>query len=116
MTQDEFDFSERPEEPEKRKKTIMERFQEFHEANPHVYPIFIEMAQKASRNGTRKCSIAMLFEVLRWRTNVEIERTDEFKISNCLRAPYARFIMQNNPELEGIFDIKISEVDEHFES
>jgi hypothetical protein len=112
--QNEFDFSEPDDVPSSKKKTIMERFQEFHGVNPHVYPIFVEMAQKASRNGTRKCSIAMLFEVLRWRTNVEIERTDEFKISNCLRAPYARFIMLNNPELEGIFDIKLSEVDEHF--
>jgi hypothetical protein len=109
MTQVEFAFDAR------KKMTIMERFSMFHEKNPHVYTTLVEMARKASKNGTKQCSIAMLFEVLRWRTNIETERIDEFKISNCLRAPYARHIMYQNPDLKDIFNLKTSETDEHFE-
>jgi hypothetical protein len=108
MTQREFTFESR------KKMTIMEHFNLFHEKNPHVYVVLTEMARKASKNGTKQCSIKMLFEVLRWRTNVETERIDEFKISNSLTAPYARFIMFENPELNGIFNLKSSETDGNF--
>lgn len=96
------------------KLTIAEHFQLFHAANPHIYTLLLDMARKASKNGTKKCSIKMLFEVLRWRANVETERVDEFKISNSLTAPYARFIMSQNPELSGIFNLKTSQTDEYF--
>lgn len=117
MTQEEFTFSEA--KPKKRrtkakKLTVMEGFTLFHAKNPHVYTLLLEMAVKASRNGERQTSIAMLFEVLRWRTNVETDRIDEFKISNSLRAPYARFIMAQNPNLQDVFNLKTSEADEYF--
>lgn len=119
MTQEEFTFNPQIIEPAEfrsrpKKLSIAEHFQLFHEKNPHVYPLLLEMAVKASKNGARQTSIAMLFEVLRWRTNVETERVDEFKISNSLRAPYARFIMAQNPELDGIFNLKTSQTDEYF--
>lgn len=109
MTQEEFTFNSR-----KKKMTIIEHFQLFHEKNPHVYEALLDMARKASKHGTKQCSIKMLFEVLRWRTNVETNRVDEFKISNSLTAPYARHIMAENPELAGIFNLKTSETDDHF--
>jgi len=116
MTQEEFQFTPRIIEPvefnqRQKRLSIAEAFQLFHEKNPHVYELLLEMAIKASKNGARQTSIAMLFEVLRWRTNVETERVDEFKISNNLRAPYARLIMAENPRLNGIFNVKTSETD-----
>lgn len=120
MTQNEFtfetqalDFLEFADRP--KKLSITEHFQLFHEKNPHVYTLLLDMARKASKNGAKQCSIKMLFEVLRWRTNVETERVDEFKISNSLTAPYARFIMLKNPELAGIFNLKTSQTDEYFD-
>jgi len=119
MMQEEFTFT--PDTKPKRargrakKLTVMESFSLFHAKNPHVYTLLLEMAVKASKNGQRQTSIAMLFEVLRWRTNVETDRIDEFKISNSLRAPYARFIMSQNPNLKDVFNLKTSEADEWFE-
>jgi hypothetical protein len=109
MTQEEFSFDTN------KKMTIIEKFVLFHEKNPHVYTTLVEMAHKASKGGTKQCSIKMLFEVLRWRTNVETDRIDEFKISNDLTAPYARQIMGQNPKLAGIFNLKTSKTDSHFE-
>jgi hypothetical protein len=109
MTQHEFDFSGKP-----KKKTLWERWTIYHEANPHVLTTLTEMAFKSSRAGQRNIGIAMLIEVLRWKTNVETVQTDGFKIADPLAAVYARVIMQNNPELRGIFKLKQSEVDPHF--
>jgi hypothetical protein len=109
MTQEEFTFESR-----NKKIDIMEMFRLFHNKNPHVYTTLLEMARKASKNGSKQCSIKMLFEVLRWRTNIETDRIDEFKISNSLTAPYARHIMAENPELVGIFNLKTSVTDDHF--
>jgi len=112
--QPEFNF-DKPEPEEDKRLTLMEKFTRYHEANPHVAVKLTEMAFTASRAGARNISIAMLFEVLRWRTNIETVRTESaFKISDPLAAPYARFIMRENPALAGIFKLKKSEVDKHF--
>jgi hypothetical protein len=109
--QSEFDFSGRP---KKRKKTLWERWNLYHEANPHILPKLTEMAYKASRAGQKNIGVAMLFEVLRWKTNVETVQTDGFKIADPLAAVYARVIMRDNLDLRSIFKLKKSEVDPHF--
>lgn len=113
MTQDEFDFQP-PGKPKKRKKSLWERYNIYHEANPHILPKLTEMAYKASRAGQKNIGVAMLFEVLRWKTNVETVQTDGFKIADPLAAVYARVIMRDNIDLRGIFRLKKSEVDPYF--
>lgn len=98
------------------KPSLLERWQAYHEANPHVAVRLTEMAYTASKAGARNIGIAMLFEVLRWRTNIETTQTEGFKISDPLAAPYARFIMLKNPALRGIFKLKRSEVDGYFDA
>lgn len=113
MTQIEIEFDTH--RNQKQKPSLMERFLAYHKANPHVAVKLTEMAYTASKAGARNIGIAMLFEVLRWKTNIETIRTDgEFKISDPLAAPYARYIMQQNPLLRGVFKLKRSEVDAHF--
>jgi len=107
----EFDFGNKP---KKRKKTLWERYNIYHKANPHILPRLVEMAYKASRAGQSNIGVAMLFEVLRWKTNVETVQTDGFKIADPLAAVYARVIMRDNLDLRGIFKLKKSEVDVYF--
>jgi hypothetical protein len=109
MTQTEFNFA-----AQAKHQTLMQQFETFHKANPHVYDSLVSMAYTATGRGMRQCSIAMLFEVLRWQINVETNRTSEFKISNSLRAPYARKIMADHPRLAGVFNLKKSVVDPTF--
>lgn len=71
----------------RKKPSLLERWQTYHEANPHVAVKLTEMAYTASRAGARNIGIAMLFEVLRWRTNIETTQTEGFKISDPLAAP-----------------------------
>jgi hypothetical protein len=98
----------------RKKPSLIERWRTYHAANPHVAKKLTDMAYTASRAGARNIGIAMLFEVLRWRTNIETVQTEGFKIADPLAAPYARYIMQENPELRGVFKLKKSEVDPYF--
>lgn len=81
------------------------KFADFHAKNPKVYTELVELAMQAHRKGRRKIGIGMLFEVLRW--NRFITTTDpDFKLNNNYRSRYARMIMHDYPELNGLFDLR----------
>lgn len=109
MTQHEFDLSGKS-----KKKTLWERWTTYHEANPHILITLTNMAFKASRAGRKNIGIAMFIEVLRWENTIQTVQTNGFKIDSSLASIYARVIMRNNPELQGIFKLKKSEADPHF--
>ena len=92
-----------------------EKFEEFHFANPGVYNTLVELAHKwRERHPGKKISIALLVEVARWEHMMLLtyDANSEFKISNSYRAFYARLMMHNHPEFDGLFNIKSSEADE----
>ncbi len=87
--------------------TIDTRFEEFHRANPKVYDDLVSMCRAFRLKGHKgKLGIGMLFEVLRWQRYLDNSYTDEFKLNNDYRSRYARKIMDENPELMGIFNIR----------
>jgi hypothetical protein len=50
------------------KRTIQARFEEFHAANPHVYTTLMRMIHEwLGRGNSKKCSLSMFWEVLRWQ-------------------------------------------------
>ena len=106
----EFNFDK----PKKLKKSLWERYHVYHNANPHVMSILVNMAYEVSRSGQRNIGINMLFEVLRWKINIETVKTEGFKISDPLAAVYVRFILRNHPDLRGVFVLKKSQVDSYF--
>lgn len=86
-------------------KTIQERFEAFHEENPHVYTELLNLARQAHDRGRRKFSISMLFEVCRW--NRMLQTTGKpFKLSNDYRSRYARKLMDENPDLDNLFNLR----------
>lgn len=87
------------------------RFALFHAANPHVYDHLVRLARQGKRSGAARLGIGQLFEVLRWRYMLAT-RGDEFKLNNDYRAPYARLIMEREPDLDGVFELRRSIVDE----
>jgi phage terminase large subunit GpA-like protein len=78
------------------------RFLEFHRLNPKVYTLLVEGAKKVKAVGYKRYSINTLFEIVRWHNDIDT-KGDEFKLNNNHRAFYARMIMKNNPELDGMF-------------
>lgn len=85
--------------------TYREKFDKFHEENPHVYTELVNLARLAHERGRRKFGIKMLFEVVRW--NRFIQTNDpSFKLNNNHAPYYARLIMEQEADLAGLFNLR----------
>ena len=81
---------------------LEEKFNEFHESNPHVYRKLEELALKAIAVGFEHYGIRTLLENVRW--HVDMTTTDDrFKIGNNHAPYYARLFHKLNPEHSGFF-------------
>ncbi len=111
-TQTELEFP--PIVPEANESRIYKRFEKFHANNPQVYNNLVRLAREFRRKGSnhnRKMGIGMLYEVLRWNYYMNIEREEEYLLSNDYRACYARLIMDQEPDLQDAFNLRCSVVD-----
>jgi hypothetical protein len=90
------------------RKTIQESFVEFHWKHPSVYVGLVRLAREGRRRGRTKLGIGQLFEVLRWEWMIEglPDNHEQYKLNNNYRSRYARLIMGNEVDLEGIFDVR----------
>lgn len=87
------------------KKSIDARFAEYHQLNPHVYDGLLRLTRQFKERGRGKIGIGLLVEVMRWETKVRTGSYEDFKITNDFKPLYARLIVAQNPDLDGIFDI-----------
>lgn len=88
-------------------KTIEERFDEFDAAHPEVYRELVRLSRQWVSVGRARLGIATLFEKLRWEWHVAgLQDRDGFKLNNNFRALYARKIMANHPDLDGLFETR----------
>ncbi|MES1975713.1 MAG: hypothetical protein V4472_24920 [Pseudomonadota bacterium] len=86
---------------------LEQHFWTFHTANPDVYRHLVMLARDLVSRGHRKLGMKMLFEVARWRSMLSTtDETSPFKLNNNLTSRYARLIMTNEPDLDGVFDLR----------
>lgn len=83
-------------------------FRRFHADNPHVYRRLAEMARQARAAGRTRIGIGMLFEALRWEHAISTTG-DDFKLNNNHRSRYARLLMDSEPDLAGLFELRALE-------
>ena len=83
-------------------------FEEFHLTNPHIYDELVDMAREAKARQYGKLGIRMFWEVLRWNQLIKTELPDEdgYKLNNIFPSFYARLIMHEEPDLEGVFEVR----------
>lgn len=88
-------------------KSTSERFEEFHRLNPHVYASLVRLARQAHQRGHRRIGIELLFAVLRWEhlltTN---DPSSSFKLNDHYTSRYSRLIMEQEPDLDDIFETR----------
>ncbi len=88
---------------EVKKMTPAEKFAWFHRNNPHVYATLVRMARRVRRYHLH-WSMKGAFEVLRYMKDMRAStRDEEYKLNNNYTPYYARLIMENEPELAGLF-------------
>lgn len=90
---------------------MVEKFKDFHEANPQVYERLVNMTRNLVARGRPRIGMGMLFEVIRWEHYMKTEG-EPFKLNNNYRAFYSRLIEKENPDLKGIFTKRQSVSDE----
>lgn len=92
--------------------TSSEQFEQFHADNPRVYTVLVGLAREwVRRTGQHKLGIATLFERARWEIAIATNDPD-FKLNNNYRAYYARLIMLQESDLQGMFELRQSAADE----
>lgn len=89
-------------------RSLESRFREFHANNPHVYAELVKLARRARGRGVERIGIKMLWEVLRWQLQIETYHPggDSFRLNNNFHSIYARLLMDENPELRGLFETR----------
>ena len=86
---------------------IEDDFAEFHAKYPEVYNQLVVLARQWKAAGHAKLGIATLYERLRWQWHVSgMQDTRGYKLNNNYRALYARKIMADNPDLDGLFSLR----------
>lgn len=89
-----------------RDASIRARFLRFHLTNPAVYDELVAMARELRSTGHRRFGIRMLWETLRWRRMIRTTDPSGYKLNDHYPPHYARLIMDREPDLEGIFDVR----------
>ena len=83
--------------------TLQDRFNAFHLANPKVYLELRRLARILVAKGHKKIGIQMLFEQMRWQWYERTTDLSGFKMNNSYAAYYSRLLMEQEPELAGVF-------------
>ena len=86
--------------------TLRQDFETFHATHPEVYRELVTLARQAKARGARKLGVKALFEVVRWNRLMNTTDWAGFKLNNNLTSYYAREIMENEPDLAGIFETR----------
>ena len=91
-------------------QTIQGRFERFHADHPEVYAEIVRLAREwraASRSPrTARWSIDGAFEVLRWQRHIAADEHEPYRLNNDYRSRYARAVMEWEPDLDGVFDLR----------
>jgi hypothetical protein len=90
-------------------RKLCARFYRYHKQNPNVAEWFVQAAQSLQKEQHRtRYAIGALTERIRWDIRMGVIKTEGFRISNDIRACYARLVLMRDPSLCGIFALKPS--------
>ncbi len=84
-----------------------DRFRAFHDANPRVYALIVEIARHAHNRGVKRLGMQAIFERIRWQHMIAT-RGDAYKLNNNYVSFYARLVIVSEPDLRGMFQTRFS--------
>ncbi len=82
------------------------KFHIFHLNNPEVYALFDRFAREAIAAGRFTLSAKLIFERIRWETQV-VTTDRAYKLNNNYHAYYARLWMFKNPQSKASFRTRV---------
>ena len=85
--------------------TIQDKFEEYHRARPEIMVHLLRLVAEVRGRGFKHYGMKSFWERMRW--HFQIEQGDaEFKLNNSYTSRYARKLVEENPELEGFFEMR----------
>ena len=86
-------------------KSIRDGFNEFNEANPHIFAAFERQVFNAINKGRKKISAKLIINVIRWE--MYLESVDlNFKINDAYQSYYARAFAEKYPQYADFFEFR----------
>lgn len=92
--------------PTRKLKTIRERFEAFHTANPEVFELFTKFAKEVRSTGRTRYSADAIIQRVRWHCNFEVHSDGEFRIDDHHTAYFARLLIATDLSFKGFFQTK----------
>ena len=86
--------------------TLTERFEAYHAEHPEVYELLRRLALEAVGRGHDRLGIKALWERARWEFYVGDQSGSDFRLNNDYTSLYARRLMDCEPALGGIFELR----------
>lgn len=87
-------------------ESIQQRFEAYHAAHPEVYAALVRFTHEAKQTSPH-AGIRMIWERMRWFMYIERRQADsEFKLNDHFTSRYARLIMEQEPDLAGVFELR----------
>jgi hypothetical protein len=87
-------------------ESIREQFERFDAENPHVYEELMRLVLNAYDAGHRRIGIAMVYETMRYNILMRTLARDGFKLNNNYKAYYARKLIADFPQLDGVIETR----------
>lgn len=83
-------------------------FWRFHGQHPEVAEHLLRLCRQWVGAGKGRWSIKGAFEVLRWERKIAglPDPTEDWKLNNNYHSRYARLLMREHPELDGLFELR----------
>ena len=86
--------------------TYEQAFEKFHRLNPHVGQLLLRETLRIKREtGMETIGVDLILSRVRWLWAYRT-KGDTFKINNNWKPYYARWLMEQEPELEGLFRLR----------
>lgn len=82
----------------------IEKFEAYHRRHPEVWGLFKKYANEMRDTGRKRYSAWAIVSRIRW--DHDIQKTEEFKISNGYIAFYARVLIEACPKFRGWFQLR----------
>ncbi len=87
-------------------QTRKEQFERFHAANPDIYREIVQRAREVKAVGFEHFGMRRIWEGLRWFYALKHGPSGEFKLQDHHVPHYARLVMEQEPDLDGLFEIR----------
>lgn len=104
-------FAPKPDAPQD--SFMWRKFREYDERHPGIYDKFKEIAMGLWDRGYRKMGADYVIRIMRWRTGTGAEG-EEYKVNHNYFPYYARKMMLEFPEYQGMFNLRPLKGDNYY--